>query len=80
MLRERLAALPGAGTRLCTRLAELQLWVIFTATVTGVECLIGLGKQKKPILFKVTEPSSVPYRAPPVCAKRAAYSDPPGHP
>jgi len=24
-----------------------------------VECLIG--KQKKPILFKVTEPSSVPY-------------------
>ena len=23
------------------------------------------GKQKKPILFKVTEPSSVPYRAPP---------------
>jgi hypothetical protein len=40
-----------------------------------VECLIG--KQKKPILFKVTEPSSVPYRAPPACAKRAAYSDPP---
>ncbi len=42
-----------------------------------VECLIG--KQKKPILFKVTEPSSVPYRAPgpSVCAKRAAYSDPP---
>ena len=27
-----------------------------------VECLIG--KQKKPILFKVTEPSSIPYRAP----------------
>ena len=25
-----------------------------------VECLIG--KQKKPILFKVTEPSSIPYR------------------
>ena len=40
-----------------------------------VECLIG--KQKKPILFKVTEPSSVPYRAPPACAKRAAYPDPP---
>jgi hypothetical protein len=32
-----------------------------------VECLIG--KQKKPILFKVTEPSSVPYRAPSACAK-----------
>jgi len=40
-----------------------------------VECLIG--KQKKPILFKVTEPSSVPYRAPPACAKMAAYPDPP---
>ena len=32
-----------------------------------VECLIG--KQKKPILFKVTEPSSIPYRTPPACAK-----------
>ena len=31
----------------------------------------------KPILFKVTEPSSVPYRAPPACAKMAAYPDPP---
>ena len=40
-----------------------------------VECLIG--KQKKPILFKVTEPSSVPYRNPPACAKMAAYPDPP---
>jgi hypothetical protein len=40
-----------------------------------VECLIG--KQKKPILFKVTDPSSVPYRAPSACAKRAAYPDPP---
>jgi hypothetical protein len=40
-----------------------------------VECLIG--KQKKPILFKVTEPSSIPYRTHPACAKRAAYSDPP---
>ena len=34
-------------------------------------------KQKKPILFKVTEPSSIPYRTPPACAKRAAYPDPP---
>ncbi len=32
-----------------------------------VECLIA--KQKKPILFKITEPSSVPYRAPSACAK-----------
>jgi hypothetical protein len=40
-----------------------------------VECLIG--KQKKPILFKVTEPSSVPYRAPSACANMAAYPDPP---
>ena len=35
-----------------------------------VECLIG--KQKKPILFQVTEPSSVPYRAPSACANMAA--------
>ena len=40
-----------------------------------VECLIG--KQKKPILFKVTEPSSIPYRTLSACAKRAAYPDPP---
>ena len=40
-----------------------------------VECLIG--KQKKPILFKVTEPSSIPYRTHPACAKRAANPDPP---
>ena len=38
-----------------------------------VECLIG--KQKKLTLFKVTEPSSIPYRTP-ACAKRAAYPDP----
>ena len=40
-----------------------------------VECLIG--KQSKPSLFKVTEPSSVPYRIPPACTKMAAYPDPP---
>ena len=40
-----------------------------------VECLIG--NQNKPTLFKVTEPSSVPYRAPSACAKMAAYPDPP---
>ena len=39
------------------------------------ECLIG--KQKKPILFKVTEPSSIPYRTHSACAKSAAYPDPP---
>ena len=38
-----------------------------------VECLIG--KQKKPILFKVTEPRSIPYRTPPACAKMAAYPE-----
>ena len=27
-----------------------------------------MGKQKKPILFKVTEPSSIPYITPPACA------------
>ena len=35
-----------------------------------------IGKQKKPILFKVTGPSSIPYRTHPACAERAAYSDP----
>ena len=40
-----------------------------------VECLIG--KQKKPIFFKVTEPSSIPYRTHSACAKRAANPDPP---
>jgi len=40
-----------------------------------VECLVG--GQNKPTLFKVTEPSSVPYRTPSACAKRAAYPDPP---
>ena len=34
-------------------------------------------KTKKPILFKVTEPSSIPYRTHSACAKRAAYPDPP---
>jgi hypothetical protein len=42
-------------------------------------CLIG--KPKKLTLYQVTEPrtesSSVPYRAPPACAKMAAYPDPP---
>jgi hypothetical protein len=33
------------------------------------ECLVG--KQNKPTLFKITEPSSVPYRTPSACAKRA---------
>ena len=28
-------------------------------------------------IFKVTEPSSIPYRTPSACAKRAAYPDPP---
>jgi hypothetical protein len=53
------------------------LWSPYSqcGTLLCVECLIG--KQKKPILFKVTEPSSIPYRTPPACAKMAAYSDPP---
>ena len=36
-----------------------------------VECLIItlIGKQKKPILFKVTEPSSIPYGTHSACAK-----------
>ena len=34
-------------------------------------------KTKKPILFKVTEPNSIPYRTHPACAKMAADPDPP---
>jgi len=34
-------------------------------------------KQNKTTLFKVTEPSSVPYRTPSACGKRAVYKDPP---
>ena len=49
--------------------------MVNVARTVCVECLIG--KQKKPILFKVTEPSSIPYRTPSACAKRAAYPDPP---
>jgi hypothetical protein len=33
-------------------------------------------KQNETTLFKVTEPSSVPYRTPSACAKRATYPDP----
>ncbi len=40
-----------------------------------VECLVG--EQNKPTLLKVTEPSSVPYRTPLACAKKATYPDPP---
>ncbi len=38
-----------------------------------VECLIG--KQKKPILFKVTEPSSIPYRVTTVSAEVAGHGN-----
>ena len=51
--RHRLDVMP-------TSLSEARYYVLVTPSVC-VECLIG--KQKKPILFKVTEPSSVPYRA-----------------
>ena len=47
----------------CFRLPKLRLKrasASFQKHGVCVECLIG--KQKKPILFKVTEPSSIPYR------------------
>jgi len=50
------------------------------ASLLSVECLLlVIGKQKKPILLKVTEPSSImiPYRSHSVYAKMAAYPDPP---
>jgi len=34
-------------------------------------------KQKKPILFKVIKPSSIPYRTHPAGAERASYLGPP---
>ena len=33
--------------------------------------------KREPILFKVTEPSSIPYRTHSACATMAAYPDPP---
>ena len=41
------------------------------------ECVLSFNwKTKETVLFKVTESSSVPYRAPSACAKMAAYPDP----
>jgi hypothetical protein len=51
--------------------------VILSGRYRGVCVESLIGKQKKPILFKITEPSSIPYRTPPACAKMAAYPDPP---
>jgi hypothetical protein len=44
-----------------------------TQTFVCVECLIG--KQKNPILFKVTEPSSIPYRVTTVSAEVAGHGN-----
>ena len=80
---------PDIGSRFATVKLVHRL-EIYHAPVTGaaadlnvvdcnasvcVECLIR--KQNKPILFKVTEPSSIPYRTHPACCKMAAYPDPP---
>jgi hypothetical protein len=48
---------------------------IVAAPGVCVDCFVG--EQNEPTLFKVTEPSSVPYRTPSSCAKRAAYLEPP---
>ena len=62
VLSRRLRAPDRQGTKgpRCRPLDSCR--VRFTLQVR-VECLIG--KQNKPTLFKVTEPSSVPYRTPP---------------
>jgi hypothetical protein len=73
VLRERTA--PGPSPHMCVDSECLIGLGKQKKPSVCVECLIG--KQKKPILFKVTEPSSIPYRAPPACAKMAAYPDPP---
>ena len=61
-----------ASKRCCSPKRILRAW---TGGVCVLECLIG--KQRKPILFKVTEPSSIPFTELLPCAKRAAYPDPP---
>ena len=53
-----------------------DMWRILStqaASLVCVECLIG--KQKKPILFKVTEPSSIPYRTHPACRSFLGWSE-----
>ena len=58
------------------RVWPTEHWPKFESTWdTGVcvECLIWKTKLRKPILFKVTEPSSIPYRTHPACVPRAAY-------
>jgi hypothetical protein len=47
----------GASALFSVRALNLKLPTLKSPVC--VECLIG--KQKKPILFKVTEPSSIPY-------------------
>jgi hypothetical protein len=49
----------------------------FQSVTVCVECLVGKQNELEPTLFKVTEPSSVPYRTPSACAKMEAYRDPP---
>jgi hypothetical protein len=65
---------PQHGLRITAAAATVTIRLMEDKRVC-VECLTG--KQNKPTLFKVTEPSSVPHRTPPACAKRAAYPDPP---
>jgi hypothetical protein len=59
----------------------LTLFKVTEPSSVCVECLVGELEQNTPTLFdlKVTEPSSVPYRAASesACAKRAANPDPP---
>jgi hypothetical protein len=46
----------------------------------GKKCHVDMGKSHvcfECLLFKVTEPNSIPYRTHSACAKRAAYPDPP---
>ena len=47
----------------------LLVQFVFARFQTGRVCWL--------FIFKVTEPSSIPYRTHPACAKRAAYPDPP---
>jgi hypothetical protein len=67
---QKLVSLQTAATADIPRTIKKVQIVQYNSDTISCVCLIG--KQKKPILFKVTEPSSNP-----ACAKMAAYPDPP---
>jgi hypothetical protein len=62
---------PGLETVTLNRDLNFKLKPVISEETVTLESLCWL------FIFKVTEPSSIPYRTHPACAKRAAYPDPP---